>query len=70
LEGEAVRGRFREILLLPPFCKDEGVEQALQELEEKVYKIKLSESLESAMKTEANLEERNQLLLLKREKLG
>ncbi len=70
LEGESVQGRFREILLLPPFCEDEGVEQALQELKEKVYKIKLSESLESAMKTEGNLEERNQLLLLKREKLG
>ncbi|MBN1849845.1 MAG: DNA primase [Deltaproteobacteria bacterium] len=64
---DAVRERFREILLLPPYYSTEGVEQAVEEFIEKAHKVKLSESFRKA---KDNLEESYQLLLLKRERLG
>lgn len=67
VERAPVRERFREILLLPSFYTEEGVEQAIEEFKDKAHKIKLSESL---MKAKGNLEESYQLLLLKRERLG
>jgi len=67
LEGEAARERLREAMLSPPIYPDEAVEQALKELENKVNKIKLSESL---IKTQGNLEEKNRILMLKRDMQG
>ena len=66
-EGGSTREMFREALLSPSIYTDETVEQALKELEEKVLKIKLSESLTRARD---NLEEKNQILMLKRKKIG
>ena len=65
LDGESVKERFREALLAPPFYPEEAIEQALKEFEERVKRIKLSQSL---MKTGETLEDKNRLLILKRER--
>ena len=67
LEGESILEIFREAMLSPSIYTDETVEQAIKELEDKVLKIKLSESLSRA---KDNLEEKNQILMLKRKKFG
>jgi hypothetical protein len=54
-------------MLSPPFYSGDSVEQALKEFEAKVNRIKLSESL---MKSRDDLEEKNRILMLKRNGQG
>lgn len=65
LDGELTRERFREAMLSPSIYPDGGVEQALKEFENRVHRIKLSESL---MEKGGNLEEKNRILMLKRQR--
>ena len=65
LEGESSKERFREAMLSPPFFPSDSIEQALKEFEKKVNKVKLSKLL---MKSEGDLEEKNRLLMLKRDR--
>jgi DNA primase len=67
LEGEPSKERYREAMLSPPFYSGDSVEQALKEFEAKVNRIKLSESL---MKSRDDLEEKNRILMLKRNGQG
>lgn len=67
LDGESTRERFREAMLSPSIYPDGGVEQALKEFEDRVHRIKLSESLREKG---GNLEEKNRILMLKRERQG
>ena len=66
MDGDSARELFREVLLSPSMYKDDTVEQALKEFEKKALKIKLSESF---LKAKDNLEEKNQLLMLKSKKI-
>jgi hypothetical protein len=50
LEGEGARERFREAMLRPPICQDSEVEQALKEFEDRVHRIRISESKKRAIK--------------------
>jgi len=61
LEGESTRERFREAMLSSPIYPDEVVEQAVREFEDRVYKIKLSESINKA-REQGDIESLNQLL--------
>jgi hypothetical protein len=65
LEGESSKERFREAMLAPPFYPGDSIEQALKEFETKVDRIKFSKSL---MKSSSDLEEKNRLLMLKRDR--
>ncbi len=67
LEAETVRERLREVMVSPPIYPVEAVEQALKEFEDKVSRIKFSESL---LKSGSNLEEKNRILILKRNMQG
>jgi len=64
LEGESAREIFREAMLSPPIFSGEAVEQALNDFENRAYRIKLSES---SLKAGDNLEEKNRILMLKRD---
>ncbi|MBW1805479.1 MAG: DNA primase, partial [Deltaproteobacteria bacterium] len=64
LEGESVQERFREAMLSPRIYPDEMVELAIDEFENRIKKIKLSESINRA-REHGNIEELNQLLKLK-----
>jgi len=64
LEGESVQERFREAMLSPRIYPDEMVELAIDEFEDRIKKIKLSESINRA-REHGNIEELNQLLKLK-----
>jgi DNA primase len=64
LDGESTRERFREAMLSSPIYPDEVVEQAVREFEDRVYKIKLSESINKA-REQGDIESLNQLLKLK-----
>ena len=60
LDGESLKERFREAMLDSPFFSDDSIEQALNDFEERVQRIKLSKSLKSKGST---LEENNQILM-------
>ena len=64
LDGESAKEKFREALLAPSIYTEDAVEQALKEFEEGVKRKKLSQSL---MKTGEKLEDKNRLLMIKRE---
>jgi len=69
LEGEPARERFREAMLSPPICPNEMVEQAIDEFEDKIYKIKMSESIKKA-RDRGDIEGLNQLLKQKSRRQG
>jgi len=49
LEGEAAKERFREVMLGSPICLDSEVGQALKDFENRVQRMKISESKRRAM---------------------
>ena len=49
LEGEAAKERFREVMLGSPICRDSEVGQALKDFENRVQRLKISESKRRAM---------------------
>jgi DNA primase len=49
LEGEAARERFREVMLGSPICRDSEVGQALKDFENRIHRMKISESKRRAM---------------------
>ncbi|MBW2609785.1 MAG: DNA primase [Deltaproteobacteria bacterium] len=61
LEGESTRERFREVMLSSPIYPDEVVEQAVNEFEDRVHKIKLSESINRA-REQGDIKGLNQLI--------
>ena len=69
LEEEPARERFREIMLSPPICPNEMVEQAINEFEDKIYKIKMSKSIKKA-RDRGDIKGLNQLLKLKSRRQG
>ena len=69
LEREPTRERFREAMLMPPICRHDEVEQAVKEFEDKVNKIKMSESIKKALK-QGDIEGLNKIQKLKRERWG
>jgi DNA primase len=69
LEGDSARERFREAMLSPPIYPHEMVEQAVNEFEAKIDKIKMSESISRA-REQGDMQGLNQLLKLKSMKQG
>jgi len=69
LEREPIRERFREAMLRPPICRHDEVEQAVKEFEDRVNKIKISESIKKALK-QGDIESLNQISKLKKERWG
>ncbi len=67
LQGDSARGRFREVMLSSPIYPNDMVEQALDEFEAKIHKIKLAESNIEAIQ-EGDLERSNRILELKRKR--
>lgn len=67
LPGDAARERFREAMLSSPIYPNDMVEQALDEFEAKIHKIKLAESNIKAIQ-EGDLERSNRILELKRKR--
>jgi len=65
LENDPVRERFREAMLTPPIFSTDMVEQAVNGLESKVHKIKMTESSIRA-REQGDLERANKILELKR----
>ena len=65
LEKDQVRERFREAMLTPPIFSNDMVEQAVNGLESKVHKIKMTESSIRA-RQQGDLERANKILELKR----
>jgi DNA primase len=59
LEDESAREKFRAIMLSPPICPDDTLEQAIIEFRNKISKIKISRSLRNAI---GDLEGSTQLL--------
>ena len=53
--------KFREIMMAPPIFPDDTVEQAIQEFEGKIRKIRIKESIDKAKK-DGNIKELNRLL--------
>lgn len=68
LEGEIARERFREAMLSPPIYSDEMVEQAVREFENKIDRVRMSESINIA-REKRDLEGLNQLLKLRSNKI-
>ena len=64
LDGESARERFREVMLSPPIYPDDMVDQAVCEFEQRIHKIKISESIRKAKK-EGDIETLNKLIKLK-----
>lgn len=69
LEDESARERFREVMLAPPIYPNEMVEQAVNEFQNRVHKIKITESINKA-KRRGDIEELNQLLKIKSNRQG
>jgi DNA primase len=67
LPGDPARERFREAMLSSPIYPNDMVEQALDEFEAKIRKIKLAESNIKAIQ-EGDLERSNRILELKRKR--
>jgi DNA primase len=67
LPGDSARERFREAMLSSPIYPNDMVEQALDEFEAKIQKIKLAESNIKAIQ-EGDLERSNRILELKRKR--
>ena len=67
LPGDSARERFREAMLSSPIYPNDMVEQALDEFEAKIHKIKLAESNIKAIQ-EGDLERSNRILELKRKR--
>jgi DNA primase len=67
LPGDPARERFREAMLSSPIYPNDMVEQALDEFEAKIRKIKLAESNIKAIQ-EKDLERSNRILELKRKR--
>jgi DNA primase len=67
LPGDPARERFREAMLSSPIYPNDMVEQALEEFEAKIRKIKLAESNIKAIQ-EGDLERSNRILELKRKR--
>jgi DNA primase len=65
LEGKSAREIFRETMISPPIFSGELVDQALKDFEDRANRIKLSDSL---LKAGDNLEEKNRILIMKRER--
>ena len=65
LEKDPVRETFREALMTPPIFSDDMVEQAVNGLESKVHKMKMTESSVRA-RQQGDLERANKILELKR----
>ncbi|MFC1866636.1 DNA primase [Thermodesulfobacteriota bacterium] len=64
IEKETIRERFREMMLSPPIYADDAVDLAVKEFENRVYKIKISESINKA-REQGDFEKVNQLIKLK-----
>ncbi|MFC1531972.1 DNA primase [Thermodesulfobacteriota bacterium] len=45
LEDESAREKFREVMLSPPICPEEALEQAVNEFKNKISKVRISKSL-------------------------
>ena len=69
LEEETAKERLREAMLSPPIYSDEMVEQAVREFENKINRIKMSDSINRARKT-GDLEGLNQILKRKSDGWG
>jgi DNA primase len=59
LENVSAREKYREVMLSPPICPGETLDQAVNEFKKKISKIKLSKTLRNTM---GNLERSSQLL--------
>jgi DNA primase len=59
LENVSARERYREVMLSPPICPGETLDQAVNEFKKKISKIKLSKTLRNTI---GNLERSSQLL--------
>lgn len=63
IEKETIRERFREMMLSPPIYADEVVDQAVKEFEDRVHRMKISESIHKA-REQGDFEKVNQLMKL------
>ena len=61
LKEEPAREKFREVMLSPPICPMDMVEQAVHEFEDKIYKITMSKSIKKA-RDRGDIKGLNQLL--------
>jgi len=69
LEGEDAKGLFREAMLKPSLCRDNELEQAINEFEDRVQKIRISKSKEKALQ-EGDMERLNKIPKLQKERWG
>ena len=67
LKNESARERFREVMLLPPVCPEDALDQAVDEFKNKISKIKISKSLR---KTIGNIEKSTQVLNMLKDRQG
>jgi hypothetical protein len=69
LEKEPAKERFREAMLTPPICRDDEVEQAVKEFEDRAHRMMMTESSIKA-RERGDIESLNQLLKLRRKREG
>lgn len=67
LDKDPAKEQLREILVMPPICGDEEVQQAVSEFETKAQRIKMSR-LSSEARKQGDIESLNRLLELKRQR--
>ena len=67
LSGDPAADLLREVMLSSPICQPEEVNQALKEFEDKVHRMKISESKQKAL---GNLEEANKIPKLIKKRWG
>jgi hypothetical protein len=69
LEGDSIKERFREAILSAPIYPHDMVEQALNEFEAKIQRIRRSESINKA-REQGDIEGLNELLKSKGNRQG
>jgi len=69
LEGEEAKERFREAMLKPSIYRDNEVEQAINEFQDRIHKIKIAESKKRALQ-EGSIEKLNKIPKLIKERWG
>jgi len=67
LSGEPAADLLREAMVSPPICQPEEVDQALKEFEDKVHKMRISESKQKAL---GNIEEASKIPKLIKKRWG
>lgn len=65
IKGEKAKEIFRGIMLHPPICRDDEVERAVKEFEDRVLEMEMTESIKEA-KEKNDIEALNRILKLKR----